>query len=152
MIVRNETGVLGRCFASLKDFIDYYVIVDTGSIDGTPDFIRETMAGYGIEGEVHSRTWKNFGENRQEALELALNLLKPEDQEILELVYFRHQPVGEAATKLGVARAAIEMRLTRARRRLAIEQGIEPYTPPKPSPVRVVSRRRMPQPACTYNL
>ena len=33
MIVRNETGVLGRCFASLKDFIDYYVIVDTGSIE-----------------------------------------------------------------------------------------------------------------------
>ena len=53
------------------------------------------------------------------ALELALNLLKPEDQEILELVYFRQKPVAEAATQLGVARAAVEMRLTRARRRLA---------------------------------
>lgn len=40
MIVKNETPVLGRLFASVKDIISYYVIVDTGSTDGTPDFIK----------------------------------------------------------------------------------------------------------------
>ena len=72
MIVKNETRVLDRLFRSIKDYIDYYVIVDTGSTDGTQDFIRKWMDEAGIEGEVHERPWVNFGHNRQEALELAL--------------------------------------------------------------------------------
>ena len=72
MIVKNETRVLGRLFRSLKGYIDYYVIVDTGSTDGTQEFIRQWMGEAGIEGEVHERSWVNFGHNRQEALELAL--------------------------------------------------------------------------------
>jgi RNA polymerase sigma factor (sigma-70 family) len=53
------------------------------------------------------------------ALDLVMNLLKPEDREALELVYFQHLDVEQAAQKLGIARAAMDMRLTRARRRLA---------------------------------
>ncbi len=40
MIVKNETPVLGRLFNSVKDIISYYVIVETGSTDGTPEFIK----------------------------------------------------------------------------------------------------------------
>ena len=72
MIVKNEEKVLPRLFRSIKDYIDYYVIVDTGSTDGTIDLIKKEMAGYGIEGEVHERPWVNFGTNRQQALELAV--------------------------------------------------------------------------------
>ena len=72
MIVKNETKVLDRLFKSVKDFVDYYVIVDTGSTDGTPEFIRERMAAYGIAGEVHSREWVNFGVNRNQSLQLAI--------------------------------------------------------------------------------
>lgn len=72
MIVKNETKVLERLFRSVKDYVDYYVIVDTGSTDGTPEFIAEKMRQFGIEGEVHSRPWVNFGVNRQQALELAV--------------------------------------------------------------------------------
>jgi tetratricopeptide (TPR) repeat protein len=72
MIVKNEATVLPRLFRSLKDFIDYYVIVDTGSTDDTIELIRHEMAGYGVEGEVHERPWVNFGVNRQQALELAV--------------------------------------------------------------------------------
>lgn len=71
MIVKNEAPVLDRLFRSVKDVVDYYVIVDTGSTDGTPEFIRERMAAYGIPGEVHCRQWVNFGVNRNEALQLA---------------------------------------------------------------------------------
>jgi tetratricopeptide (TPR) repeat protein len=71
MIVKNETKVLDRLFRSVKDYIDYYVIVDTGSSDGTQQLIKERMSAYGIEGEVHERPWVNFGVNRQQALELA---------------------------------------------------------------------------------
>jgi tetratricopeptide (TPR) repeat protein len=72
MIVKNEVKVLPRLIASVKNYIDYYVIVDTGSTDETIELIRREMGGYGIEGEVHERPWVNFGVNRQQALELAV--------------------------------------------------------------------------------
>lgn len=72
MIVKNEVKVLPRLIRSVKDYIDYYVIVDTGSSDDTIALIKREMAAYGIEGEVHERPWVNFGVNRQQALELAV--------------------------------------------------------------------------------
>ena len=71
MIVKNETPVLGRLFKSVKDLISYYVIVDTGSTDGTPEFIKTWMDEAGIPGEVHQQPWVNFGYNRNQALEYA---------------------------------------------------------------------------------
>src|SRR3954471_3035328 len=72
MIVKNEVKVLPRLIRSVKDYIDYYVIVDTGSSDDTIALIRRELGAHGIEGEVHERPWVNFGFNRQQALELAL--------------------------------------------------------------------------------
>jgi tetratricopeptide (TPR) repeat protein len=72
MIVKNEVEVLPRLFRSVKDYVDYYVIVDTGSTDDTIALIQREMSSYGIEGEVHERTWVNFGVNRQQALDLAV--------------------------------------------------------------------------------
>ena len=69
MIVKNETKVIARCLESVKPLIHYWVIVDTGSCDGTQDMIRTIM--HDIPGELHERPWKNFGDNRTEALELA---------------------------------------------------------------------------------
>ncbi|MGR9088721.1 MAG: glycosyltransferase [Gammaproteobacteria bacterium] len=71
MIVKNETPVLGRLFASVKDVISDYIIVDTGSTDGTPAFIKEWMDRAGIPGEVHVHEWVNFGHNRNQALDYA---------------------------------------------------------------------------------
>jgi len=69
MIVKDEAQVIKRCLGSVKPMIDYWVIVDTGSSDGTQDIIREFMKD--IPGELHERPWKNFGHNRNEALQLA---------------------------------------------------------------------------------
>ncbi|MUL50127.1 glycosyltransferase [Mycobacterium sp. CBMA293] len=69
MIVKDERHVIGRCLESVKDLIDHWVIVDTGSVDGTPELITELLAG--IPGELHYRPWRDFGTNRSEALELA---------------------------------------------------------------------------------
>jgi glycosyltransferase involved in cell wall biosynthesis len=51
--------------------IDYWVIVDTGSTDGTQQKIKDFFDRNGIPGELHESTWKDFGTNRSEALEYA---------------------------------------------------------------------------------
>tara|TARA_B100000963_G_scaffold317187_1_gene297452 strand:+ start:2682 stop:3959 length:1278 start_codon:yes stop_codon:yes gene_type:complete len=73
MIVKNETKNLETLFESLHEVIDYYVIHDTGSTDGTPELIEKVMDNYGISGEIFHEEWKNFGYNRQKALESAYN-------------------------------------------------------------------------------
>src|SRR5262245_55896071 len=69
MIVKNESMVLGRCFESLKDKIDYWVISDTGSTDGTQELIRNWLKD--IPGELHEHGWVDFATNRNYVLELA---------------------------------------------------------------------------------
>ena len=71
MIVKNESGIITRCLDSLLPIIDYWVIVDTGSTDGTQKIIRDFMREHDIPGELHERPWVNFGHNRNEALMLA---------------------------------------------------------------------------------
>ena len=72
MIVKNETKNLEKLFKSVHSIIDYYVIHDTGSTDGTPEMIENLMNNYGISGEIFHEGWKNFGYNRQK-LESAYN-------------------------------------------------------------------------------
>jgi len=69
MIVKNEAAVITRCLATVKPWVDHWVIVDTGSTDGTQDIVREFMND--VPGELHERPWQNFAHNRNEALALA---------------------------------------------------------------------------------
>src|ERR1700739_2942811 len=71
MIVKNEADVVAETLDSVAPYISSWVIVDTGSTDGTQDLIRKHMARLGIPGELHERPWHNFGHNRTEALTLA---------------------------------------------------------------------------------
>ncbi len=68
MIVKDEAHVIKRCLDSVKSRIDYWVIVDTGSTDGTQEIIKEHLKD--IPGELHQSSWKNFGYNRSEAYDL----------------------------------------------------------------------------------
>lgn len=69
MIVKNESGVIEKCLASVKPLIDYWIIVDTGSDDSTKEIIKEVLKD--IPGELHECAWINFEHNRNEALALA---------------------------------------------------------------------------------
>jgi hypothetical protein len=69
MIVKDEAHVIRRCLEAARPLIDTWVIVDTGSTDGTQDLIREIFAD--LPGQLHERPWVDFGHNRTEAINLA---------------------------------------------------------------------------------
>lgn len=71
MIVKNENiEHFYECLDSISPHIDYWVICDTGSTDGTQEYIKNYFKEKGIPGELHEVEWTNFGENRSEALKL----------------------------------------------------------------------------------
>lgn len=69
MIVKNEAPVIRRCLDSVLPLIDHWVIVDTGSTDGTQAIIRTHLSG--LPGTLYERDWQDFAHNRSEALALA---------------------------------------------------------------------------------
>lgn len=69
MIVKNEARVIARCLASVAPLLTDWVVVDTGSTDGTQDIVREALRS--LPGQLHERPWRDFATNRNEALELA---------------------------------------------------------------------------------
>ncbi len=71
MIVKNESKVITRCLESVLPMIDYWVISDTGSTDGTQEIIKNYMKEKNVPGELIERPWKNFAHNRNEALDAA---------------------------------------------------------------------------------
>jgi len=69
MIVKDESKAILKLLGSVKSIIDYWVIFDTGSTDGTQEIIQEFLKD--IPGELHERPWVNFAHNRNEALKVA---------------------------------------------------------------------------------
>lgn len=63
MIVKNEAHVIERCLRSvLAVGIDYWVIADTGSTDGTQALVRSLLRD--VPGELHEDPWVDFAHNR----------------------------------------------------------------------------------------
>jgi glycosyltransferase involved in cell wall biosynthesis len=66
MIVKNEERVLGDCLASIKQWVDEMIVVDTGSTDRTIDIAKEHGA------KVFHFPWTDsFSEARNESLKYA---------------------------------------------------------------------------------
>src|SRR5579871_584126 len=71
MIVRNEMANLPRCLDAVAGHIACWVIGDTGSKDGTQQFIKSYFAERNIPGELHSFPFRNFEQARNAALDCA---------------------------------------------------------------------------------
>jgi glycosyltransferase involved in cell wall biosynthesis len=69
MIVKNATNVIRHCLESTLPLVDYILVVDTGSTDGTQQMIRGFLADHDIKGVVIDEPWRDFGYNRSFALE-----------------------------------------------------------------------------------
>jgi glycosyltransferase involved in cell wall biosynthesis len=62
MIVKDGMADLPRTLAAARPYISSWTICDTGSTDGTQDFVRESLAD--IPGTLYEDEWVNFGHNR----------------------------------------------------------------------------------------
>ena len=72
LIVKDEKPVIVRCLSSLTPIINYWVIVDTGSTDGTQEVIIDYMNSINMEGQLQEREWVGFSHNRNQAIDLAM--------------------------------------------------------------------------------
>ena len=68
IIVKNESKVIERLLNTVWPILDHYIVVDTGSTDGTQEIVRKFFESKGIPGEVIEHEWKGFGEARNFAL------------------------------------------------------------------------------------
>lgn len=68
MIVKNESDVILRCLESVRPIVDYVLVEDTGSSDGTQAIIREWLDRVGLPGAIHDEPWQDCAYNRSHAL------------------------------------------------------------------------------------
>jgi glycosyltransferase involved in cell wall biosynthesis len=69
MIVRNEAGRIGRALTSVRESVDSWLLIDTGSSDSTIQEIRAATDGW--PGILLKRPWTDFGANRTELVQIA---------------------------------------------------------------------------------
>ena len=75
MIVKNEKHIIKQTLDNICSYIDfsYWVISDTGSTDGTQEFIKEYFKEKNIPGELFEDEWRDFAYNRNLAIEHGFN-------------------------------------------------------------------------------
>lgn len=69
MMARNEASTIGRAIESVRGLVDSWTLLDTGSTDGTPRLVKESLLG--VPGRVVHEPWHDFGTGRTQALAAA---------------------------------------------------------------------------------
>lgn len=91
---KNESTVIRRMLESCYKYIDYYVIQNNGSTDGTQEIVEDFFKDKNIPGIVYNceEGWKGFGWNRDHLIKYTQNvdhgcdwILKMDCDEILEV-------------------------------------------------------------------
>ncbi len=67
-ILKNEVENIRRTLESVKPFVDQWTVLDTGSVDGTQDLVRDVMAG--VPGVLFQEPFVDFATSRNRVLKL----------------------------------------------------------------------------------
>jgi len=68
MIVQNEADNIVETIESVRDVVDYYCILDTGSTDGTQALIQQAFGN--TRGHIYQEPFTDFSTTRNRAIEL----------------------------------------------------------------------------------
>ncbi|MGO8866345.1 MAG: tetratricopeptide repeat protein [Alphaproteobacteria bacterium] len=68
VIAKDESRVILRCLENVRPLVDYALVVDTGSTDGTQAIVKEFLSKTKLPGEVVEEPWRDFAYNRSFAL------------------------------------------------------------------------------------
>ena len=91
---KNEAKVLRNMLDSVTNYIDYFVIQNNGSTDGSDEIVRQWAADTGIQGVLYDveEGWIGFGWNRDHLIRTCQNIdhgcdwiLKMDCDELLEV-------------------------------------------------------------------
>jgi hypothetical protein len=91
---KNEAAGIGRMLESVTPYIDFWVLQDNGSTDGTPKIVEEWAKKYNIPGFMYKceEGWVGYGWNRDHVLQKALKathncdwIMKMDCDEALEI-------------------------------------------------------------------
>lgn len=89
---KNEAAVVERMLNSVYKYIDYWVIQDNGSTDGTQEIVTNFFKEKNIPGVLYYEPWQYFGYNRNHALQKCLQtdhgceyILRMDADEILQV-------------------------------------------------------------------
>jgi glycosyltransferase involved in cell wall biosynthesis len=92
---KNESRVIRRMLDSVRPYVDYYVMQNNGSTDGTDEIAKQFLEENGLSGEIYfcEEGWKGFGWNRDHLIQYCQNqsqhgcdwILKMDCDEILEV-------------------------------------------------------------------
>ena len=92
---KNESKVIRRMLESCYEYIDYWVVQDNGSTDGTDQIVKDFFEEKGVPGHYYQceEGWVGFGWNRDHLLQTCLNhdhgcdwILKMDCDEYLEVL------------------------------------------------------------------
>lgn len=92
---RNESRVIKRMLDSCLPHVDFYVMQNNGSTDGTDEIAKNFLVENGLSGAIYNveEGWKGFGWNRDHLIQFCQNkvdhgcdwILKMDCDEILEI-------------------------------------------------------------------
>lgn len=68
MIARDEAAVICESLDSARGLVDFVLVQDNGSTDGTQDVVRRWLRDNDVPGEVVETPWRDFAWNRTRAM------------------------------------------------------------------------------------
>lgn len=74
MITKNSGEILRKCLKHNKQYIDHWTILDTGSVDNTPEIIKDELKD--IPGNLYFEDFVDFSTSRNRSLELSSKTCK----------------------------------------------------------------------------
>ena len=75
LMLKDEKPNIARLWASVRDHVNTWVVVDTGSTDGTQHEVHQI---FDLPGLLVERKWTDFATARTESLSVARHLLPAE--------------------------------------------------------------------------